>query len=154
MHHRGTVSTPDGSHTRASVWIEQEIAIAAFLQQTQQRTGFPVVVYMQRGIRREGVRELLHLNPIEFDSASEVLADLGTKIREGYFFAQPKRSGPFLVPRLSSRTLQPDHPEHELIVALENRGTETAHDYSVRVRLPKRLLIAVVSILRDCLERT
>ena len=32
MHHRGRVTTPSGAHMRGSVWIEQEIAIAAFLR--------------------------------------------------------------------------------------------------------------------------
>ncbi len=32
MHHRGNVITPHGSLTRASVWVEQELAIAAFIQ--------------------------------------------------------------------------------------------------------------------------
>jgi hypothetical protein len=28
MHHRGTVETPRGRLTRASVWVEQEVAVA------------------------------------------------------------------------------------------------------------------------------
>src|SRR6266849_6122611 len=38
MHDRGTVSSPHGeSTTRASVWVEQEIAIAAFLAEVLNR---------------------------------------------------------------------------------------------------------------------
>src|SRR5690242_13573139 len=37
MHHRGTVKTLDSEHLRASVWVEQEIAIAAFLRQALDR---------------------------------------------------------------------------------------------------------------------
>src|SRR5262249_24980532 len=37
MHHRGSVRTLHGEHVRASVWVEQEIAIAAFLRQALDR---------------------------------------------------------------------------------------------------------------------
>lgn len=37
MHHRGTVETPSGKVTRASVWIEQEIAIALFIEHVMGR---------------------------------------------------------------------------------------------------------------------
>src|SRR5260370_6655098 len=67
MHFRGTVSTPNGERTRASVWIEQEIAIAAFIQHIQKRP-LRVAAYVQKGISLEGVREKLLLNPIQFES--------------------------------------------------------------------------------------
>jgi hypothetical protein len=36
-HHRGKVTRPDGEIVRASVWVEQEIAIAAFIQHALKR---------------------------------------------------------------------------------------------------------------------
>lgn len=72
MHHRGNVSTPQGPRLRGSVWIEQEIAIAAFVKQTQGRD-MPVVLYLQEGISLEGVRQQLHLNPVTFRNSQEVL---------------------------------------------------------------------------------
>ena len=91
MHHRGDVSTLDGNHTRASVWIEQEIAIAAFLVQAQRRD-LAVRVYIQKGVKREGVREQLRLDPMEFNESSEVLQDLRTRIDSGKFkvFGAPR----------------------------------------------------------------
>ena len=62
MHHRGRVVTPSGEHIRGSVWVEQEIGIAAFLAQVQNRR-LPVLVYIQKGIEREGVRQQLRLKP-------------------------------------------------------------------------------------------
>lgn len=75
MHHRGTVSTPAGSRIRASVWIEQEIAIAAFLRETLGRNIY-VAAYMQQGISLEGVREKLLLNAKTFTTDESVLGDL------------------------------------------------------------------------------
>jgi hypothetical protein len=73
MHHRGVVKTPDGDIVRASVWIEQEIAIAAFLTERLQRR-IEIAAYIQKGICREGLRSQLMLNPIEFEAEDEVLA--------------------------------------------------------------------------------
>ena len=53
MHNRGEVQTPNGKQVRASVWVEQEIAIAAFLRQAQDRK-LEVVVYLQNDIGEKG----------------------------------------------------------------------------------------------------
>ena len=91
MHHRGKVETLHGIQARGSVWVEQEIAIAAFCKQALERD-LEVAVYIQRGIKREGVRDQLHLNPIEFDSENEVLADFIARLRDGRF--SPRRLSP------------------------------------------------------------
>lgn len=75
MHRRGTVQTLDHKLTRASVWIEQEIAIAALMEQVLHRP-LHVAVFIQRGIEIEGIRKQLHLNPIEFARGEEVIAGL------------------------------------------------------------------------------
>jgi len=87
MHHRGSVTTPSGAHTRGSVWIEQEIAIAAFLRFLTGRD-IPVILYLQIGpdgdqIRREGIREQLRLDPISFGTSDDVLRDLRDRINAG-----------------------------------------------------------------------
>lgn len=84
MHHRGRVETPAGMHIRGSIWIEQEISIASFLAQVYGKQ-FPVLIYTQRGIKREGVREQLRLKPIEFENEAQVLADFTERIRNGTF---------------------------------------------------------------------
>ena len=83
MHHRGEVAGWNGaaSQIRASVWIEQEIAIAAFMSATAGRQ-LKIAAYVQKGIKREGVRENLMLNPREFVDEAEVLADLSEKLKE------------------------------------------------------------------------
>ena len=47
MHHRGEFDTPNGYVIRGSVWIEQEIAIAAFIQHVLRRR-IEGALYMQR----------------------------------------------------------------------------------------------------------
>jgi len=62
---------------RGSVWVEQEIAIAAFLVQSL-GLRLPSRAYVQKGIRREGVRGFIVLNPTEFETADDILSDLET----------------------------------------------------------------------------
>jgi len=80
MHHRGTIVTPSGDTiTRGSVWIEQELAICTFAKHVLDRQ-IEVALYLQRGISREGIRSQLRIKPIEFDTASDVLADLRRQV--------------------------------------------------------------------------
>ncbi|TAK13708.1 MAG: hypothetical protein EPO32_04310 [Anaerolineae bacterium] len=74
MHRRDNL---DGKREeyRGSVWVEQEIAIAAFMVQSL-GLRLPFRVYVQKGIRREGVRGFILLNPKEFEKDEEVLTDL------------------------------------------------------------------------------
>lgn len=84
MHNRGTVTTLSGSHIRASVWIEQELAIAAFITQVLGRR-IEVIAYIEKGVLREGVRDQLHLNPIDFDAPNFVIDDFRARIADGRF---------------------------------------------------------------------
>jgi hypothetical protein len=104
MHPRGTVSFSDGaSFRRASVWVEQEIAIAAFIQHTKKQE-LKVAAYCHRDVGREGLRDLLHLNPMVFETSEEILfhlkktlsgwhpeAEADTRLRE----IQPKQPEAF-----------------------------------------------------------
>jgi hypothetical protein len=92
MHHRGEVQTPAGTQIRGSVWVEQEIAIASFLAHT--REDLPVLVYIQKGITREGVRQQLRLAPVEFETEDEVLIDLRRRIESGQFSPRTKTKEP------------------------------------------------------------
>lgn len=79
MHHRGEVHTPKGPTTRASVWIEQEIAIAAFIEQILNRK-IEVQLYIQEGIAREGMRDQLLINAQNFRENSEILDHLARNV--------------------------------------------------------------------------
>ena len=76
MHERGLVSVPHGEPImRGSVWIEQEIAIAAFLAEVLRRPT-KIRVYMRKEIQREGVRDKILANPKEFESDEDILNDI------------------------------------------------------------------------------
>lgn len=83
MHKRGVVRTPHGTHYRGSVWIEQEIAIAASLRHLGH--DIKVAAYIEDGIRREGLRDLLHLNPMMFTKPEEIERDFEALITGGHF---------------------------------------------------------------------
>jgi hypothetical protein len=72
---------------RGSVWIEQEIAIAAFLTEVEGRD-IPVLLYVQDGISLEGVRQQLHLNPVIFTKDEEVLQDFRGRIQNLFPFGR------------------------------------------------------------------
>ncbi len=73
MHHRGKIEGRD--ITRASVWIEQEVAIATLMEQVLRRP-LHVALFIQRGIALEGIRQQIQLNPIEFTTSEEVIKRL------------------------------------------------------------------------------
>jgi hypothetical protein len=76
MHPRGIITFPDNhQEIRASVWIEQEIAIAAYITQILRRP-LKIAPYMHQSIRREGMRDQLLLNAVPFLNDSEVLDHL------------------------------------------------------------------------------
>lgn len=74
MHRRDQLDD-NSSEYRGSVWVEQEIAIAAFLVQVLGMR-LPNRVFIQSGIRREGVRGFILLNAIEFEGNQEVIDDV------------------------------------------------------------------------------
>jgi hypothetical protein len=84
MHYRGTVEAFSKKHPRGSVWVEQEIAIAAFLSQAQGRD-LRSAVYIQEGIALEGVRQQLLLGAVSFRDNAEVLENFCQLIKDGLF---------------------------------------------------------------------
>jgi hypothetical protein len=84
LHHRGGVELGAERHIRASVWIEQEIAIASFLTQFRKRV-FPVLCYIQNGLKIEGVRTLLLTNGNTFNEEAQVLKDFRERLKSGTF---------------------------------------------------------------------
>lgn len=93
MHNRGEVHFSTGSHyTRGSVWVEQEVAIAAFLTQVRKKH-FPIAFYIQKGIKREGIREQLRIAANEFENESTVLEDFKEQLTSGKFGPLASPSG-------------------------------------------------------------
>ena len=140
LHRRGDVETLHGKHTRASVWVEQEIAIAAFLRQAQERS-LEVAVYVQRHIKREGVRDQLHLNHIEFETEDEVLSNFRARIIDGRF--KPVRLPPpkDVDLQLGFKTISRNAVHlYRLELTITNTGTEALKDYWIELQFPRAVL--------------
>jgi len=145
MHHRGKVTTPGGEHIRASVWVEQELAIASFLVQTQGK-GIPVAVYIQKGLKREGLRGQLLLAPVEFESSDDVLADLRDRLASGKFSIGwgTRSSGPRLTASMEYELEQESTDRHQyrlkIVVMNDDRAKDPAENYWIDLSFPSALL--------------
>ncbi len=139
MHHRGEFDTPHGHVIRSSVWVEQEIAIAAFIQHILGRR-IEVAVYMQRGIGREGIRQQLRLKPVEFDQSDEVLADLRERVKGWAVEAtspQPLQAEwrfEYLRPPVSERH------DYRFTVELVNTGSSIIAEWMAEVWFPAQFI--------------
>ena len=73
MHRRGDVSFHGREFTRASVWVQQELAIVSFINSLRApERRIKVRVFAQHGIKREGLASQLILNPIEFENDDQI----------------------------------------------------------------------------------
>ena len=138
MHHRGSITTPSRRNIiRGSVWVEQEVAIASFIQLVLKRQ-IEVVLYLQRGISREGIRSQLLLRPMEFDSPTEVISDLRKRV--GAWNLSPSLAAP-LTARWAWK-LQPgytgDHHDYKLFIELRNNSPSLIEKWQVDVWFPSK----------------
>jgi hypothetical protein len=138
MHHRGQIVGPDGlldpPNQRGSTWVEQELAIACFMQQT---LGWKlhVAAFEQEGIRREGLRSLLHLNPVSFRDDEDVLRALRSMLPGWAAPLRTVRSVRLLRPAI--RRDAKNSRRGQLI--LRNEGTEAIREFKVELRIPRGL---------------
>ena len=137
MHPRGTIERPDGSkHIRASVWIEQEIAIATYIQRLEDRK-IPIIAFRHLSVGREGIRDLLQLNPITFSDESEVLAKLPGLLT-------PLKDSPPHGLQLQLRSIaggrQDEHVIRRLEIYLVNDTNQRITEYSCLIDLPTDIL--------------
>jgi hypothetical protein len=137
LHPRGEITRPGGSKViRASVWIEQEIAVATYIQRVENRL-LPIIAFKHKSVSREGIRDLLHLNPIEFTHEDEILAELPKRL-ESWKLLKP--SGIEL--RLTSRTVgqQEGHAISRLQTTLVNETNYSIEKFHLEVRVPSGIL--------------
>lgn len=137
IHRRGVVS-PGG--IRASVWVEQEIAIAAFLQQTLGRD-LHVAAYLQPGITVEGVRAQLLLNPVEFKSNDEVIDHLKRILPTWKTLSEAEELNPLSVAIKYERVnIRSERHDYRLVVLLTNIGTSPVSKYHIELEFPAGLI--------------
>lgn len=120
MHKRGEVKTPHDRFHRGSVWVEQEIAIAAAMQ----HAGRDIIVaaYVQDGIKREGLRDLLHLNPISFITEDDIAKHFESLVVHGGFALKPTGGSTNVAPASPNRA--PSPYEAEATEALKHAAGE------------------------------
>ena len=138
IHPRGVITHPDKSkHVRASVWIEQEIAIATYIQRVEKRQ-LPIIAFKHESVGREGIRDLLQLNPIEFIDEAEVLAALPARLEKW----KTLRAPPGVELRLESANsgVQSGHVIRKVQVILVNDTTERFASFDCEIRLPASIL--------------
>lgn len=137
LHPRGTIARPSGGTvTRASVWIEQEIAIATYVQRVEKRD-LRIAAFKHKDVDREGLRELLHLNPITFTHESEVLVALAGQLAG---WKSLKTGGINLDLSSESLRVQDQHPIRQLSLSLFNETNERINAYDFEIRIPEGLL--------------
>jgi len=149
MHPRGDVANPrnptESPWVRGSVWIEQEIAISAFISQALQRP-IRVLLYVHESIRREGLRDKLHLNPVSFRDDAEILQDLTESIPSWKSLALQERKQPLsLTANIRHRRVPipgggTDDERHQLLVNVENDGEQDATDFKLDLDFPAAFL--------------
>lgn len=75
----GHIERPDSSAVvRASVWMEQEVAIATHIRIEKRQ--LPIMAFKHKLVGRERIRDLLHPNPIELTDENELLAELRKRL--------------------------------------------------------------------------
>lgn len=140
MHPRGIVNAFGNQHTRGSVWIEQEIAIAAFMTHCLKKN-MEVVVFTHEDIRREGIRDLLQLNPIAFRDDAEIVSKLPTVIKT-WKSASPKVD---LVIRYWKAGGDGNHHDYQLEFLLKNLGEERITQFQFDLIFPRAFVSQGVS---------
>jgi hypothetical protein len=115
MHKRGEVNYSDRSpHYRASVWIQQEIAILHYRSYLLARP-IPMRIYLENGIEAEGLTQYSMINPIKFEDKKIIIDDLAKWLR-GSTFDEP----PVLARRedMFRRRVEANEEYHWLILEL------------------------------------
>jgi len=139
MHKRGQVNPP-GDMFRASVWVEQEIAIAAFLNSALGKH-INVAVYIQPGITLEGVRQQLLLNPKVFKENDDVLENLSLILPSWKAPAEPEEALEADIGiEYEKIKVTGERHNYRLIVLLTNRGKEPIDEYHVDLEFPTGLI--------------
>jgi len=138
LHPRGEIFRPDGSkHIRASVWIEQEIAIATYIKRVQKRP-LPVVAFIHSSVGLEGLRSLLHLNPIPFETDEQVLNILPERLRA--LNAVAVAAVVLSIGSTGCVRTEDDHAIKQLIFSIYNDSDSRIEKMNGQIRIPADIL--------------
>ena len=136
LHPRGEISRPDGSFMRASVWIEQEIAIATYIQQIEKRD-LPIIAFKHKSVGREGLRDFVVSNPFEFSDESEVLNELPRRLVAWKSLkpsiAAPTPPTPLLALTFASNRSRTERFHYKVTPSNQNRAMSVGSDRDIFV---------------------
>lgn len=138
MHPRGQISRPDGSQiTRGSVWIEQEIAIMAFITQVLKRNP-PLILYKHPDVGLEGMRQVLLANPTTFTDPAALLGDLRDRLPQMQLDHYADLDLVALV-GFDRRKRESNGSRHvyDLTVDVKNVGRQMVREFDLRVFFPR-----------------
>jgi hypothetical protein len=137
MHPRGEIVRPDGTKViRASVWIEQEIAIATYIERLEKRQ-IEIIAFKHKSVSLEGIRSLLQLNPVEFNDDAQVLETLKKRLE----IVGIKTSGVQLQFRTRPGRPQDGHQIETLEISLVNDTDQRLEKYTFDIFIPASLLL-------------
>ncbi len=136
MHPRGEVVFPNGAkHTRGSVWIEQELGIAAFITQVLKRP-IKVAAYIHYSVKREGMRDQLHLNPVLFETSDEVQKNLRDLLPSWRGLSAVQNVPLELIIGNSELKITQQRHDYELAATIKNTGSSKIEEYQADVLFP------------------
>jgi hypothetical protein len=137
LHPRGDITRPDEPMlTRTSVWIEQEIAIATYIQRIEKRS-LPVIAFIHNSVGLEGLRALLHLNPKRFSNNDEVLLMLPELLKPW----QDLPSTGIRVQMHSCMSRQQDeHVIRKIQFDIVNDSNRRIEEFNISIYVPSSLL--------------
>lgn len=141
MHQRGDIETPDKRKvTRGSVWVEQEIAVTAFIAHVLGRS-IPTFFYKQAGISLEGIRSVLLMNPrVDFTDDSLVLEDLKLALPSAIFNPFSEYDiNPVITHRCTGQGNGKLHT-YVLTADVKNVGDQRITDFLMHVYFPRAFL--------------
>ena len=133
LHDRGLVAPTN--ITRGSVWVEQEIAIAAFMQQVLGRAIY-VAAYREEDVGVEGMRQQLLLNPKVFESNEEVLDHLRAVLPTWTEPEEPGAEGLDVAIGFEEVSMETRRHDYKLVVSLTNNGQAPVHLTHLEMEFP------------------
>ena len=133
LHQRGVVAPTN--ITRGSVWVEQEIAIAAFMQQVLGRAIY-VAAYREEDVGVEGMRQQLLLNPKVFKSNEEVLDHLRAVLPTWTEPEEPGAEGLDVAIGFEEVSMETRRHDYKLVVSLTNNGQAPVHLTHLEMEFP------------------
>ena len=141
MHPRGEIALPnDDKLVRGSVWIEQEVAILAFITEVLGKK-VPIYFYKHRSVGREGIRSVLLTNArLEFVLEDEVRKDVEVLLPSMAVVPFAEYDVRY---KVSFKPVEERADEHfyDLLIDIENCGKVKVEDFELRLAFPRKFLV-------------